>query len=805
MNRLRNIFLFLLLAFGSHRLSAQSAEVALSGSVIDSLSRQPMPFATVALLTSGQALVETATTNTTGTFSFKKTNVGNYVLSISYIGYKNYSQPVTLTAEQTNLSIPPVLLVPANVNLSEVKVRATRPFIQQQPGKIVLNVAESILAASNSALDVLRNAPFVQVGQQGNISLKGKAVVVYIDGKQTNLSGDNLESLLTTLAAQGIDQIELISQPSARYEAAGAAVINIRTLKMRNMGLNGTVTAGVGTGRLPRSNAGLQLNYKTDRLNIYGNYDYQFNQQHYDNRSERVISSPGLVSQRIVSTEADLRRRNLNSFKAGLDYTLSKKTTVGVLLQGNYNSRNRTSQVLTQLNSAGSLPDSTVRTDNRGYAAFNNINFNANLRHTFDSTGRSLTIDADYGRFNNPWDDAIINRYEKSDAPALTEVLQLPRSQYINMSALKIGYNQPLWGGSLEAGLQTRYTETNTSFNFQRLQNDRYVTNPDLSFSYLYTEAVNSGFLNYSGRVRKVQYQAGLRLEQTSVKGVTAGDNRPNEQHYANLFPSLSMVYEPSDKSQFSLSYSSRIARPNYQSLNSAIIYESPFSYIKGNPYLKPALAHSVEIGYSFKQSLMLSLAFTSTNRAFTSLPIQQSNVTILQDQNFDRTQLVSFDVMYNKQLTPWWMTSTGFQTVYNRNVLTNLGLPTNSSLFYYAYTQNAVSLGALTKLQLTAIYIPSRTMGVYQYKPYSNVELGLQRSILNRKADVKLSVSDLFNTIIDRSEYQGPTLQLVQRNKVETRFVRLTLNYKFGNQRVRVKERKSGLDAENNRINLGK
>lgn len=768
----------------------------LSGYVVDTISQQPLGYASISVVDNNNKNLQGLSTTETGLFIINKLAYGKYSLLVSYVGYKPKTVSFEVLSPESNIS--PIYLNLDGINLNEITVSATKPFIQQDLGKITLNVAESIMANGGSAVDILKKAPFVKVDNSGNITLKGKGVVILIDGKATNLSGDNLESLLSSLASQGIDKIELISNPSAKYEASGAAVINIRTLKMRNMGTNGTLSTGVGTGRFLRYNTGIALNHRKENYNIYGNYDLQHNQQYYQKEEARTLKN-NTTETSFNDTEYDLRKRYLQSYKIGTDYYLSSNTTIGALVSGNYNQRKRDVNGITELKQE----DLKINIDSKGSAKFANWSANANLKHTFDSTGKELSIDADYSNYDNIWKESISNRYFRYTAEPLfaQTSISVPWNQNVVVKSIKADYSNPSKIGNFDIGLQYRNTKTNMDFRFEEQKNQNWEKDNARSFIYDYSENVSSAYLNYQKAINKLQYQAGIRSEYTQAVGVNQSSMQRNNQEYLQFFPSMSINYSKSDTNQFSLSYSRRITRPDYNELNSSLQYSNPYSYSKGNPLLIPSISNALELGYSYNQTWMFNLSYTTTKNSFMYMPNVENNITTLQNQNYKKYELLSLDAMIYKQLTKRWMTMTGVQGVYVKNNLSNLGLPNLNGLSGYAYSQNVISLGNKTKIEITAYFQPEMPNGNFMIKSMKSVDFGLQKSILKDKIDMRVSVSDVFNTLISRYDYQATNYSSKTNSKTETRFIKLNFVYKFGNSNIKTRDRKTGLDSENNRI----
>ncbi|WP_041340621.1 TonB-dependent receptor domain-containing protein [Runella slithyformis] len=781
-----------------HSAISQNSNKKIIGIVLDSLSNQPLPYATIQL--TNTALKINTIADGSGNYIFKKLAKGDYEITVSYVGYKTKKALVSV-GETEQISAPKLSLSLENINLKEVKIRASKPLFTEESGKTIVNVAESVMANAGTIVDVLKYAPSLQISEN-SIRIRGKEAIILIDGRQTNVSGESLEGILNSMPSNSIEKIELISNPGAKYDATGKAVINIRTLKMKNLGTTGTWTAGIGTGRLPRTNGGLLLNYKTPKLSLVGNYNYQFTQQYIDLEATRTLKNT--LGTSFLDTDFDNRKRTIQFLKLGLDYSLTSRTTVGVLFQADQNSRGRNANGATEISNQGRL-DSVITLRTQGKALYQNLNGNLFLKHTFKQKGRELALDADYGYYHTDFQEAINNQFFNAGRlinyrPALE--VNIPWQQPIQIQSLRGTYNYPTQKGIIESGFQLRRTDVNTDFSYQQQTDGKWTTDPQKSFVYDYTETVNAAYVNYSAKAKKLDYQLGLRLEDSHAQGQTQNRTKANQQDYLQLFPSASFQYTPSDTNQFSLSYSRKITRPNYTTLNDQITYWSPYRLTIGNPALKPTIVTNVELSYLYMKTWSLVLSYTGKRNDVTTVIFPRNNVNIFQIQNMTIEHLLGIDVSYRKSISKSWQTTSGLMLYQVRSHLGNIqGLDFRIGNSIYPYTNHFLTFKNNWKADIIAYYISPQVLGIYKISPFYQVDISVQKSLFDKLGELRVSITDLFNTLKLGQDYKTISQYGFNRRKPETRFLQLTFNYRFGNNNIKVRDRKIGIDKESSRI----
>ncbi|MBC7571418.1 MAG: TonB-dependent receptor [Spirosoma sp.] len=811
---MKKLLLFLLFIAATPAF-AQTAVI--SGTAV-SASGQVIPFATAALrLATDSSLVKAAVAGADGAFVFAGLRTGSYQIGLTGVGYAAWtSKIVTLTDGQTAV-LPPAVLTETAQSLAEVSVKATKPLVEVLPDKLVLNVQSSITALGSSAIELLQKAPGVLIDPNDNIILQGKnGVRVFIDGKPSPLGPADLAIYLRTLQATDIDAIEIITQPSARFDAQGnAGIINIRLKKNKNFGTNGSATLGLAMGKYyPKYNGSVSLNNRTKKTNLFATYsqrnarDWSFinlyreqSGQFFDQRSETTTWSAA------------------HNARLGADWFLNRFSTLGVLLDGTF--RDATGSTLGRT-PIGTLPDRTATqlliANNSNTS--NRVNGNANLNYRFaDTSGHELTVDADLGSFRSTGSNYQPNRYvnPETNALLLERNYRMNTATDITLRTLKADYSQPLWGGKLSAGFKLSSVQTDNAFDFYDVQNGQDVLNRNQTNRFVYTENVNAGYGSFEKTKGKWQTQIGLRLEHTHSDGQLIGaieqtaDSRVTRR-YLNAFPSAGLTWNRNESNTFSLNYSRRIDRPTYESLNPFESKLDELTYQKGNAFLRPQYTNTWQLSHTYKYKLTTSLSYSDTQDYFTSITDTVATAPGERPRNFITTrnlasqQVVSLAVSYPFNIAKWWNVYLNVSAYHSANRANfgdgkTIGLAAN---VLSLYAQQTITLPGAWRLEVSGYYTsPSIWGGTFQNRRYWGSTVGLQRKVLRERGSVVLTVSDPFNSQRWRGISQFGGLYMDASGGYESRQVRLNVTYNFGSKQIKAaRQRKTGLEDEKNRIN---
>ncbi len=767
------------------------------------------------------AVVKFTVTNREGIFEFDALNAGEYYVKVSHVGHQpTKSDPFTLHSNKT-VELPEITMEKQGTNLENVTVTARKPMIEVKADKMVVNVEGTINAVGNDALELLRKSPGVQLDKDDNISLSGKnGVQVYIDGKPSPLSGSDLTAYLKSLQSSQIETIEIITNPSAKYDAAGnAGIINIRLKKNKSFGTNGSVNAGYNIGVYPKYNGGINLNHRDKGINIFGSYNYNWNKN-----TNMFFLRREQLDTLFDQTNQMTGRNRSHGFKAGADFFLDKYSTFGVLVNGNINSSEMKTDSKTPISY---IPTGTVdrllTANNESDNKRNNVNFNMNYRYAKPG-GKELNLDADYGLFRINSDQVQPNIYYN---PSMTT--ELSRSIYnfisptdIDLYTFKADYEQPYKGGKLGIGVKSSLV--NTSNNFARYNVIGNAKDLDLSRSnhFDYSENINALYLNFNKSYKGFAFQAGLRMENTNNKGESYGLNAdgsvnkgsgttPLDRNYTNLFPSASLTINKNPKKQWSFTYSRRIDRPAYQDLNPFEFKLDEYTFQKGNTELLPQYTNSFGITHVYKYKLTATLNYSHVADMFTQLvDTTEKSKTFITKENLANQDIVSLNISY-PYMYKSFMAFMNLNTYYSMYQADFGGGSRKIDLDVFSFTfymQNTIKFGKKKAWtgELSGWYAaPSIWQGTFKSRRIYSIDAGMQKNILKGKGNLKASVSDIFNTLRWKGSSNFAGQYTVASGRFESRQFKLNFTYRFGNNQVKAaRQRNTGADEESKRVGSG-
>jgi hypothetical protein len=808
-------------------LTTAFSQVITRGTVsghVGSVAGKSLEFTTLMLLKAKDStLAKGAISDAEGKYSFENVGAGRYLVAAQQIGYrKTYSAPFTVDEAHPAVEVPALAMADETKSLTEVKVVAQKPFIEQQVDRTVVNVENSIVASGNTALEVLEKAPGVTIDRQNDqIQLKGKAgVIVYIDGKQTYLSQQEVSNLLKNTPSDNIASIEIITNPGSKYDAAGnSGIINIKMKKNKNFGTNGTFIIGTGYGwvnnlngvrdDLPKFNTSLNLNHREGKINVFGNYSYTNRQSAQTNEINRAILYNGRTN---YFDQYSFRPNQFkgHSYKAGLDYFINQKSTIGVLINGFSNDWRQAGVNNTLISDEAHQLTSKAVTQTNVSNYFSNFTSNLNYKYDFGQ-GREWTVDADYvhygGQNNNTLSTAYTNAQNTTTRSNQDVRNDMP--SVINIVAFKTDYVHPMKNGSKwETGLKSSFVNADNNTIYDTLQQETRKWLPDASRSnqFKYDENINAGYINYAGKVGKLKIQAGLRAEHTHSIGMSVTLNQTVDRNYLNVFPTLFLSRQLDTNNVLNFSYSRRIDRPDYQNLNPFVFYLDPYTYQKGNPFLRPQYTNSLELTHVFKNALTTTLNYSRTtdfiNRE-TPRQIPAENITYVMAENLGALTNIGLNVSFPVTVTKWWRMQNNLNGYYQNYETVYSGAPYEVKLVAYnLYASNNFTFSKTLSGELSGWYNSPSQYGFYRAQPMGGFSIGVQKKIMDGKGNVKLNVNDPFwlNKFNGRAVVQDINFRVVSR--WESRQIRLTFTYRFGNQNVKTaRQRNSATSSEQSRV----
>ncbi|HEU4472979.1 MAG TPA: TonB-dependent receptor [Flavisolibacter sp.] len=795
-------------------LSTAAYAQQVNGSVKDK-DGKPLVKTTISLLNAKDSSVaKLAVTRENGQFSFADIKPGNYLVSASNIGYESSASAIFEVPASGDVNLPALELSKASGGMKEVVVTAKKPMVEVKADKTILNVEGTINAVGTDALELLRKSPGVLVDKDDNLSLSGKnGVQVYIDGRPTPLAGKDLSDYLKSLQSNQIEAIEIITNPSAKYDAAGnAGIINIRLKKNKSFGTNGSVTTGYNIGIFPKYNAGLSLNHRNKKINVFGNYNYNNSKNRNTMNLYRIVLDT-LFDQRNKMTSENIS----HNFKAGMDLSVSRKSTFGLIVNGNLSEQEFASFSRTPIiYNPTKTVDRILVADNRNSGHRKNVNFNANYGYT-DTMGRSLTVNADYGFYDIDNFQMQPNIY--FDATGRNELYRVVYNMIpptkIDIYSLKADWEQNFKKGKLGLGFKTSYVQTDNDFQRYNVFTNGKTLDTLRSNRFDYTENINAVYANYNRAFKGFAIQAGLRVENTTSKGNSSGFKQVGSNYfeydstlkreYTDFFPSAAITFNKNPMNQVSLSYSRRIDRPAYQDLNPFEFKLDEYSFQKGNTQLRPQYTNSFGLTHTYKYKLNTTLNYSHVNDIFSQLiDTADKSKSFITKKNLATQDIVSLNVSYPFM----YKTFTSFVNIntYYSHFQADFGTGRAIDLdvvSFNVYSQNSLKFAKTWTGEISGFYTaPSIWQGTFESKAMWGVDVGIQKQLMKGKANIRAAVSDIFRSMrwAGISNFAGQYMDASGR--WESRQFKLNFTYRFGSTQVKAaRQRNTGAEDENKRV----
>jgi hypothetical protein len=792
--------------------------------VVGGADKAAIQAATVTLLKAkDSSVVKMSVSDKAGKFEFDQVADGKYLLLVSAVGHvKKYTPAFEVTG--LAVEVAPVALAGESKDLKAVTVTASRPMIEQKIDRTVVNVEASVTNVGANALEVLEKAPGVQVDKDGNISLKGKqGVIVMMDGRPAYLSGAELANLLKGMQASQLDQIEIMTNPPAKYDAAGnSGIINIKTKKNKIRGFNGNATIGIGQGTYVKTNESISLNYRDGKVNLFSSYSFGYNENYQQLDIFRRYKNADKTTNAIFEQVAFMKRLNRNNnLKLGMDYYLTNKTTLGVVLSGSYNPQTNDGRNTSYLKNPQGQVDSIITADSYVREAWKNGSVNLNMRHQFDSTGRELTVDLDYIRYDATNDQNFINStYTAGWVKRYDELLKGDLPLSINIYSAKADYTHPLKGNAkLEMGVKTSYVNTENKANYFEFEGNQWQPDYDKTNFFNYKENINAAYVSLNKQLtKKLGVQAGLRFENTNLKGLQFGNPTQKDsafdRSYNNLFPTVYFSYNANKDNQFGLSYGRRIDRPSYQNLNPFMFFIDKFTYGSGNPFLRPQYSDNIEITHIFKGMLTTTLNYSTTkdlfNETFSQEKLPNGEIgyaTIVRQGNIGRRENVGAAVSVQVPVAKWLtvMVYSNYNYTKYSGVLNGEKLSIEAgNLMLNMNNQFKFNKG--WSAELSGWYRSKGPEGQILLKAFGQMSAGIAKQVLKGKGTVKVNVRDIFYTQQPSGNINFQSTEARFKNYRDSRVVNLTLTYRFGKplKNGNGQRKKGGAGDEQNRVKGG-
>ncbi len=770
------------------------------------------------LKASDSSVIKTSLPDKDGLIEFDHLPVGNYLIRLSAIGYEEkYSASINITEQQPTANVIDMNLIPGKTKrLGEVTVVTKKPFIQKLSDRIVVNVESSIISAGSSAMDVLERSPGVNVNQNDVISLRGKqGVIIMVDGKPSSMTGADLANYLRGLPSAAIDRIDIITNPSAKYDAAGnSGIIDIHMKKDQRLGINGTFNTGYGQGIYSKTNTGTTFNYRNKKVNVFGNYNYAYRIGLNHLYLDRSFYDNGIYQGGDLKDNFSKSPISSHTARLGMDIFPSRRTIIGFLVNGNFNHYTRKndnhSTVLDTDREIASTFQSLATNNDHGQ----NIAANINFKHTFDSTGKELTTDLDYGVYNSASLTRNASRYYKLDGSSQQPdyVLDGDQNGKLTFKTAKFDYVNPLKkGAKLEAGFKTSFVSADNDAKFFDVSTGVVENDVNKTNHFIYHENNNAAYINFSKEFKKFDLQFGLRGEQTNIKTDQKIGDKKFDSSYFQLFPSAFFNYQLKQDHKIGISVSRRIDRPGYSDLNPFLFLIDPTTYATGRPGLLPQLTWSYELSYTLKNlNFSFNYSHTKDNQNITLARFKEvfpnipsaDNVTVQVPINLASSDYFGLSISAPIHMSKWWTMVNNADIYYQKfngnfsGTQLNRGKPAAD-----IRSNNSFSFKKGWSSELNGSFNSGGQDGFMVADPQWALSAGVQKLILKNKGTIRFNISDIFWTNLPKAVITYNNYIEKWHAKRETRVANLTFTYRFGNNKVQAARRRTtGSEEERQR-----
>lgn len=801
----KRIVLALMLAAGMLNGIRAAELITITGKITDE-EKKPVEFAVVALLNAADSsLVKGAITGTDGSFAIENISAGKYLVSASMTGYaKTWTAPFEA---QAPIALPDIVL-PATKEMQEVAIVSAQPLLVQKAGMLIMNVENSPVRITGTAFDLIGKAPGVVIDQNGNITLKGKAGVnVYLDGKNTYLSGEQLKNYLQNIPAQSVVRIEIITNPSAKYDAQGnSGIINIITQKGSRQGFNGALYVNGGAGELFRTNDGVSFNYGKPKYNIYGKYDFGRSSRLERHHIDKSVPYEGRTTYFRQSTLMYMRPFS-HTLRFGIDFTPNENTSWGVQVNGMRHNANIDTDNYSEIIQPDSGNFQSLNQVNHLRGKFTNGGAGVFFRSQLDTTGTEISASADYlvyyDRTKETYDLQFMDGFGNNSGELLR---QRSRSgSDIDIYVGQVDFTKPIGKKfKLETGLKGSYVENSSDIAFEIENNSVWENDSTRTNLFIYKEQISAAYLNTTTTFGKTEIMAGLRSERTFSDGFSPTTGQELKRSYTEFFPSLFITQPIGEKHSLNFSVSRRINRPPYETLNPFLFYLDQFTYKAGNPFLQPEFTWIGEIAYSYDNFIFINGNYSRTLESMTDVSLQVDSTGIIYQTtvNLNSLEMAYLEAAITQNITNWWINEANISATYAR-YRSELG---GSSFDHHKTTLNVYAnetfvLAKDWKIQVSGWYQSAMYYGFFYFKPMGGVDLAISKNFFKNKLQCSLNATDIFHTqrlgIISKFDTQD----ILVNHIPDSRSVVLRLRYSFGNAKAARKTQfKSSADDLKNR-----
>lgn len=790
--------------FTSQQLCAQTTNYYVKGTVIFE-NDKIVEFGNVIALSLNDSSIIKGAPFQNGEFKLDGLVKDSFLLKISSVGYKDYIKPIYKATNDTLFDVGKIVLQSDNT-LNEVSIIAKAPLFEMDGEKVKVNVEQTSLSSVGNALDVLKRSPGVMVSSSDAVTVFGKGTpIIYLDGMQIS-SVDILKSI----PSSEIKNIEIINNPSAKYDAGGRAVINIITIKNNLQGYNGNIIQNTLYIKSLFSYTGFRLNITKKKWSVNASIGTTMGQQWSSDVYNRTYKLQDTITMKMNNSIYDKQNHsNMYYYRAGINYRFDSTSTLGLQYNGFYNARNDVSENTNSI-TQNDIEQYGLKTSTYAKPLSINNNITANYTKRFDTLGTELFVAAQYGDFNIK-NTANINQTTTYGGLSSDLEKRNTNRNHINIMSAQLDFIKVFskkW--KLESGIKETYISKTSDIKFENYQsNNGWVSDPNYLNGFRFNENIGAAYSELRFKQKKWNARLGGRAELTHSDGFSKTTNQSLiERQYLNFFPSAFVGYDFTKDLTAAVTLSSRITRPTFQDLDPFINYIDSVTSFRGNPYLLPEYTYSGEASLIYMKEASLTFNYSRTNGALRLVVDKLNNGTdafTATTKNLDRTETYSFGITIPYELK-WWTTSNYFGYFLNTFTYNQGGLIIkNNKPTFSLYLYDEFRFKKIVALELNYEYTSSAVDGIFISKPFSMLSITLKKTLFKDKLTCRFTASDVFSQYIMSGNSNIPTYDLSYVSRTSTHYFLLALNYKFGKLKNVNYQNRSVNDEQDNRVKMGK
>ncbi|MFT3919261.1 TonB-dependent receptor domain-containing protein [Cloacibacterium sp.] len=787
MTKIILICLFWIIASSTPIFAQEAKNFSISGMVESSQSNQ----LEINLFNSENKLVKTEVADQDGKFSFNDLMSGNYHLKINKSGTEVYQSQVSVNE---NIALPSISL--NEKAIEEVTITKTKPYIERQDGKMIMNVENSIAATGNSAFEVLEKAPGINIDSNDNISMRGKTnLLVQIDGKNTPMTGSDLANYLRGIPSSTVEKIEFITNPSSKYDAAGTAIINVKLKKDQRKGTNGNISTSLGTGKYVKNNNSFSINRRNKKVNLFANYSFSYRELYNKLVLDRKFYDDGIFQKAYEQDNFTKMNFRNHIAKVGMDYYANDKNIFGVsvgFVNNNFGpNSNNTTEVFNQNYQA----DGSFNTKGNNSDHWKNLSVNINHKYQIDSLGTELSTDLDFINYSNTSVQNFNTRnfdVNGNLSPSTSDnpnpyILNGDLAGNLNIYSLKSDFTKVFKNNlKLEIGFKTSFVKADNDLQYFNSSSGTPVIDNSKTNHFIYEENINAAYGNIIKNWEKFKVNFGLRVENTNVTGNQLTTNQVDKKNYTQLFPSAVFSYNLNEKNTIEINFSRRITRPTYRQLNPFKFYLDPTTYQTGNPYLNPQTTMNYELTYSLSNKYFATLSYSKTKDNITDVlkpVVDNGNIVVVQAvENLASASNFGLNIIAPAKVTKWWEINNNanfYYATFTGNI-SDTYIKNEGNFTFNINSIHSFKLKNNFSLELSANYQAKQVYAYMHLKPIWSVNIGAQKKFKN-DSTLKLSFNDIFftNNPEAKNIYSNYAENFVVRR--DSRVITLSYTYKFG------------------------